>query len=171
MIRSKHPFLHKQRLPGSWRGTDLYSEGVTEREPFRIKIKVRQYELDSLGHVNHAVYHSYGEVARVEALERAAGGRDGLRTENLSPVLLESRIVYRRELRAGDTVEVTCETRFGNGKIFHITNGIYKLDGTLAAEITCTLGLMDLERRKLVDNPRGRFEQAGLDLGLLTTSG
>jgi acyl-CoA thioester hydrolase len=143
---------------------------VTEREPFRIQIKVRHYELDSLGHVNHAVYHSYGEVARLEAMEKATGGRGGLRAQNLSPVLLESHIVYRRELRGGDVVEVTCDAKFGSGKTFHMTNSIYKLDGTLSAEITCTLGLMDLQRRKLVEDPRGRFEQAGVDLKVLTTS-
>lgn len=143
---------------------------MTQREPFRIQIKVRDYELDSLGHVNHAVYHSYGEVARIEAMEKARGGRGGLRAENLSPVLLEAHIVYRRELRAGDVVEVTCDTKFADGKIFHIANGIYKIDGTLSAEITCTLGLMDLQRRKLVEDPRGRFERAGLDLKVLTTS-
>jgi acyl-CoA thioester hydrolase len=143
---------------------------VAEREPFRIQIKVRQYELDTLGHVNHAVYHSYGEVARLEALEKAAGDPDGFRAENISPVMLESHIVYRRELRAGDVVTVTSETEFGSGKVFHIKHRISKLDGTLAAEITGTLGLMDLERRKLVDDPRGRFERAGFDLKVLTTS-
>jgi acyl-CoA thioester hydrolase len=144
---------------------------VTVREPFRIQIKVRQYELDSLGHLNHAVYHSYGEVARIEALERAGGGKDGLRAENISPVLLESHIVYRRELRGGDVVDVTSEVEFGSGKVFYIKHEIYKRDGTLSAEIKCTLGLMDLEGRKLVDDPRGRLERAGFDLKMLTTSG
>lgn len=143
---------------------------MSEREPFRIQIKVRHYELDTLGHLNHAVYHSYGEVARIEALDQASGGRENLRSENLSPVLLESHIVYRRELRAGDVVEVTAEVEFGDGKVFYTKHQISKLDGTLAAEITCTLGLMDLERRKLVDDPRGRFEGAGFDLKVLTTS-
>ncbi|GLY71023.1 acyl-CoA thioesterase [Amycolatopsis taiwanensis] len=143
---------------------------MSEREPFRIQVKVRHYELDTLGHLNHAVYHSYGEVARIEAMEQASGGRDNLRTENLSGVLLESHIVYRQEIRGGDVVEVTAEFEFGDGKVFHATHQICKLDGTLAAEITCTLGLMDLERRKLVDDPRGRLERAGFDLKVLTTS-
>lgn len=143
---------------------------MSERASFRIQIKVRHYELDTLGHLNHAVYHSYGEVARMEALEKASGGRDGLRSENLSPVLLESHVTYRRELRGGDVVEVTAEIEFGSGKAFRTKHEIVKLDGTVAAEITCTLGLMDLERRKLVDDPRGRFERAGFDLKLLTTS-
>ena len=140
---------------------------MTDREPFRTRIKVRHYELDTLGHLNHAVYHSYGEVARLELLE-AAGALKGL--PGVASVLLETHVVFRRELRAGDEVDVTCDVEFGSGKTFRMNSNIIKLDGTLAAEITCTLGLMDLEIRKLVADPRGRFEAAGADLKLLSTS-
>jgi acyl-CoA thioester hydrolase len=140
---------------------------VNDREPFRTRIKVRQYELDALGHLNHAVYHSYGEVARLEAL--TAAGDERLRAAHLGPVLLESRIVYHRELRLGDEVDVTCEVSFGEGKVFWMTNRIIKLDGTLSAEIHCTLGLMDLERRKLVADPKGHFERTLADIKVLST--
>ncbi|NIH82290.1 acyl-CoA thioesterase [Amycolatopsis viridis] len=139
---------------------------MTQREPFRVEIKVRHYELDTLGHLNHAVYHSYGEVARTEALDQAGGA--ALREQHLAPVLLESHIVFRREIRAGETVYVGCVAKFGTGKTFHMTNDLHKTDGTLAAEITCTLGLMDLRRRKLVDDPRGHLERAGVDLSVFT---
>ncbi|ROS39963.1 acyl-CoA thioester hydrolase [Amycolatopsis thermoflava] len=152
-------------VPARGGSVSLYSGSVTEREPFRVEIKVRHYELDTLGHLNHAVYHSYGEVARIEAMELAGGGK--LREENVSPVLLESHIVFRREIRGGETVYATCEAKFGTGKTFRMTNNILKADGTLSAEITSTLGLMDLERRKLVEDPRGRFERAGVDLSVL----
>jgi acyl-CoA thioester hydrolase len=147
-----------------------YSGAVTEREIFRTRLKVRHYELDTLGHLNHAVYHSYGEVARLELFELAGGLGQGMRDAKLASVLLESHISFRRELRAGDIVEVTCETKFGSGKTFQMDSNIYKLDGTLSAEITCTVGLMDLERRKLVDDPRGRLVLAGVDPKVLSTS-
>jgi acyl-CoA thioester hydrolase len=92
-----------------------------------------------------------------------------MREANLASVLLESHISFRRELRAGDTVEVTCEPKFGSGKTFRMDSGIYKSDGTLAAEITCTLGLMDLDKRKLVEDPLGRFARAGVDTGMLSS--
>jgi acyl-CoA thioester hydrolase len=140
---------------------------VTDREPFRTRIKVRHYELDTLGHLNHAVYHSYGEVSRLELLEQA-GVLHGLK--GFAAVLLESHIVFRREIRASEELDVTCDAKFGSGKTFSMDTNIYKADGTLAAEITCTLGLMDLERRKLVADPRGRFAEAGADLKLLSTA-
>lgn len=139
-------------------------------EPFKVRIKVRHYELDTLGHLNHAVYHSYGEVARLELMEQAGVLTGGLPRENLGVVLLGSTISFRRELRAGDSVDVTCSGKFGGGKTFRLDSDFYKLDGTLAAELTCTLGLMDLDLRKLVDDPRGRFAAAGVDTALLDTA-
>lgn len=160
--------LRHHRRCGS--GPANYSGSVTEREPFRVQIKVRHYELDTLGHLNHAVYHSYGEVARLELMEKAGLLDSGMREERLAAVLLESHISFRRELRAGDVVDVTCEPKFGEGKTFRMDSVIYKADGATAAEITCTLGLMDLERRKLVADPLGRIEKAGVDVNVLTNS-
>jgi acyl-CoA thioester hydrolase len=59
---------------------------------------------------------------------------------------------------------------FGSGKTFRMDSTICKLDGTVSAEITCTLGLMDLERRKLVDDPRGHLERGGVDMKMLSTA-
>lgn len=137
---------------------------VSDLENFSTRIKVRHYELDTLGHLNHAVYHQYGEVARLEWFEAAGGGGNGLLAAKISPVLLESHIRFRRELRAGDVVDVSCDVSFGDRKTFRMDSEIRKLDGTLAAEIECTVGVLDLERRKLVDDPRGQFRRAGLDV-------
>lgn len=41
---------------------------------FESRFRVRSYELDGFGHLNHAVYFNYFEQARFEAL--AAGGLD-----------------------------------------------------------------------------------------------
>jgi acyl-CoA thioester hydrolase len=41
---------------------------------------------------------------------------------------------------------------------------ITRLDGTLAAEITGTLGMLDLAARKLVADPRAALASAGVDV-------
>ena len=38
-------------------------------KPARFQLKVRHYEVDQYGHVNHAQYVHYLEVARIEALD------------------------------------------------------------------------------------------------------
>ncbi|MPZ00630.1 MAG: thioesterase [Actinophytocola sp.] len=130
-------------------------------EQFSVRIKVRHYELDTLGHLNHAVYHQYGEVARLEWFHAARGDGNGFADRNIAPVLLETRVKFRRELREDDTVDVTLDVTFGDGKTFGMYSEIRKLDGTVAAEIECVLGLMDLDRRKLIRNPKEQFVDAG----------
>ncbi|GAA1190899.1 acyl-CoA thioesterase [Prauserella alba] len=143
---------------------------MTEREPFSIQAKVRTYELDPNGHLNHAVYHQYGEVARTE-LAVAAGVTEGLIKQGIGIVMLESHIRFRRELRFGDEATVSCVARFEEDKkVFWMDNVITKLDGTVSAEIESTLGLMDLEKRKLVPAPMERIRDAGVDLDLLRGS-
>lgn len=138
---------------------------------FVIRLKVRHYELDTLGHLNHAVYHQYAEVARLEWFESVGGGdglvegADGLGAggnATVSPVMLETRVRFRRELRAGDEVDISCDVSFGEGKTFRMDSKIHKLDGTLAAEVEGVFGVMDLERRKLVDSPLEAFRAAGI---------
>lgn len=129
---------------------------------------MRSYELDALGHLNQAVYHSYAEVARVEAFIAAGVSWDDLVATGVGPVMLASQINFRRELRGGEKVDVTCELKFGDGKTFVVDQRILKVDGTLSAEISSVIGLMDLSARKLLEDPRAVLEKAGLDLSGLS---
>lgn len=147
-------------------GGRSYSGRVT----FCIRIAVRSYELDALGHVNHAVYHSYAEVARFEGFAAAGCGFEELTAAGYGPVMLESHIVFRRELVGRDVVDVTCEVKFGTGKTFQLEQVITKADGTVAAEITSTAGIMDLKARKLVDDPRALLESIGADLRVVSAA-
>jgi acyl-CoA thioester hydrolase len=134
---------------------------------FSTRIEVRGYELDALGHVNHAVYHQYAEVARTKAFGAAGCDWDSLVDRRTAPVLLSTTVHFRRELRANDVVDVTCTAKFGTGKTFTLEQMITKADGTLAAEVHCVIGVMDLDARKLFPDPRAVLEAAGLDVALL----
>ncbi|MGW5200898.1 acyl-CoA thioesterase [Streptomyces spiralis] len=135
-------------------------------EPFSVRVTVRGYETDVQGHLNQAVYLNYAEHARWSLL-RAAGIRQaGLIARGIGPVALETTIRYRRELLAGDEVDVTCAFEWGGGRTFRIEQTIRKLDGTVAAEITAVGGLMDLTARKLVADPQERFKELTTDPAL-----
>lgn len=142
--------------------------------PFSVRIAVRTYELDALGHVNQAVYHSYAEHARGELFRAAGCPMDGMVGASAAPVLLASQIRFLRELRIGDEVDVSAEIAFGAGRTFTLDSVITKLDGTVSAEIGCTLGLLDLTARRLLPDPAGRLAAAATDptlLGLPTNPG
>lgn len=73
----------------------------------RSTIRVRFAELDPYGHVNHAVYVTYCEVARVEALEAAGIDLHQLQRDGWQLVVTEVAARYRRAAVGGDTLEVT----------------------------------------------------------------
>jgi acyl-CoA thioester hydrolase len=124
---------------------------------FSVRIGVRNYELDTLGHVNQAVYHSYAEHCRVSMFRAAGCAPEAMRELGFAPALLASEARYLRELRDGDEVEVTASIEFGAGKTFVMRNELTKLDGTLAATVSSTMGLLDLSARKLLTGPRERI--------------
>jgi acyl-CoA thioester hydrolase len=130
---------------------------------FAVRIAVRGYELDTQGHLNQAVYLQYAEHARWECLRAAGLPGDKLLATGAGPVQLECTLRFRRELRGGDEVDVTCEFHFGEGKTFRIRQEIRKIDGTLAAEITSVCGLLDLEERRLITDPAGRLRSLAGD--------
>lgn len=136
-------------------------------EPYRVRVTVRGYELDTQGHLNQAVYLQYAEHARWEYLRAAGISQDRLLASGIGPVVLETTIRYLRELRGGDDVDVTCA--FGwtsaapgpgeptSAKTFRMMQTLVTADGTLAADITAVGGLLDLTARRLVADPRARL--------------
>lgn len=126
-------------------------------EPFIVRVVVRGYELDTQGHLNQAVYLSYAEHARWEFLRSAGITQDALLASGVGPVALENTIRYRRELRGGDEVDVSCEFALGERRTFQIKQQITTADGQVAAEITCIAGLLNLAERTLVSDPATHF--------------
>lgn len=124
---------------------------------FSVPVRVRGYELDTQGHLNQAVYAQYAEHCRWELLREAGVAQEKLIADGVGPVVLESTIKYRRELRGGDEVTVDCAFEWSAGKTFRIRQEIRRIDGVLSAEVVVVGGLLDLRERKLVADPGARF--------------
>jgi acyl-CoA thioester hydrolase len=121
-----------------------------------VDVEVRNYELDTQGHVNSAVYLMYGEHARCRRLESLGVGPGVLTGRDVGLVLLELTIKYLRELRAGDAVTVSCKLVFpdADGKTFLFDHHLHRVDGVPVADIRRTAGLLNLSTRRLIENPR-----------------
>jgi YbgC/YbaW family acyl-CoA thioester hydrolase len=76
---------------------------------FESSFRVRSYELDGLGHLNHAVYLNYFEQARFDALEAGGNPPARLRAEEWAIHVVRVEVDYRRECRLGD--RLTASTR------------------------------------------------------------
>ncbi|SDC79605.1 acyl-CoA thioesterase [Actinokineospora iranica] len=136
-------------------------------EPFTVRIVVRGYELDIQGHLNQAVYLLYCEHARWESMRAAGITTDVLAASGGGPAVLENTMRYHRELRGGDEVDVTCEWVWGTGKTFRVNQTITLADGTLVADLTSVVGVIDTAVRKLVASPAEHFRSLAKDPAVL----
>jgi acyl-CoA thioester hydrolase len=126
-------------------------------EAFSVRIRVRGYELDTQGHLNWAEYLHYAEHARWEFLAAAGITQDSLLATGFGPVVLDVSVRFRRELRGGDEVDVSCAFVFEGGKTFKIVQDFSRPDGRVAASLSSTSGLLDLRERRLMDDPDKHF--------------
>jgi acyl-CoA thioester hydrolase len=136
-------------------------------KPFTTRVTVRGYELDTQGHLNQAVYLQYAEHARWELLRTAGIPGDKLRASGVGPAQLECTLRFRRELRGGDEVDVSCAFLFSDRKVFRVEQQFRKADGTLAAELTGITGLLDLAERHLISDPAGYLRKLADDPSVL----
>jgi len=75
-------------------------------EPALWRLKVRHYEVDSYGHVNHANYAHYFETARIEALEAVGLSLGEMQRQGYLIFAADLSIKYRAPARAGETLEI-----------------------------------------------------------------
>ncbi len=73
---------------------------------YRRRFRVRQYELDSFGHVNNAVYANYMQEAAIEASVDAGFGAAWYRRSGSAWVIRQLSIRYHLPASYGDELEV-----------------------------------------------------------------
>ena len=73
---------------------------------FETKIACRPYELDSFGHINHAVYLNYFEQARWEALAAGGFSYDALWARGWEVHVVRIEVDFRSEVRLGDELRI-----------------------------------------------------------------
>jgi len=80
-------------------------------EPARLQLKVRHYEVDQYGHVNHAQYVHYLEVARIEALDALGLSLPEMRRQGYLILAADLSVKYLAPARSGDTLEISTFVR------------------------------------------------------------
>jgi len=118
--------------------------------------------LDTFGHVNNATYLEIFEEARWDWIERGGFGLERIRQSGQGPVVLECSVRFRRELSNRTRVTVASRITSYAGKIGRMHQEIQLPDGNVACEADFTMGLFDLERRKLIEPTPGWLACLGL---------
>ncbi|MGO4888350.1 acyl-CoA thioesterase [Anaerobacillus sp. MEB173] len=126
-----------------------------------LKIKTKDEDMDEVGHVNNIKYVSYLEQARKKWYEYAGIPFDEMQKRNIGTVILKLDIMFLKEARLGDTLEViTKPIKIGN-KSFVLKQDIYNQRNELLTEATVTSVMFDTAAResiKVLDEIACQFE-------------
>lgn len=108
-------------------------------------ITVREYELDSFGHVNNAVYLNYAEAAKWDYFNKT-GIIAKIRNNNIFPVVMENNIRYLHELKSGDVVNITTRWKC-SGRILHFYHVLFnKTSDQISAKVQGKIMFVDYNR-------------------------
>jgi len=75
----------------------------------RFDVKVRFYELDPYGHLNHSAYIQFFETGRIELLEEVGVGLESFAARGFRFVVNRIQTSFDRPVHAGETITVETE--------------------------------------------------------------
>lgn len=146
------------------------ASGMIPPMVFTNHIEVRVSDLDMQGHVTGAAYHQYADHSRFACVQAAGISVERMLAAGFGPVNLETMLRFQRELRAGDSVEVSCDWIWDGGKTFRVEHVLTRGDGEVAATVSHVSGLLDLAARRLVPDPAAQWRKLASRPELLALS-
>jgi YbgC/YbaW family acyl-CoA thioester hydrolase len=114
------------------------------------EMKVKQEDLDAIGHVNNVHFVAYLEDARGEWYKRTGLSYEDMSVRKVGTVILKMEILFLKEARLGDTLKfMTIPKKLGN-KSFVLQQYIYNQSDELITEASITSVMFDLISRKSI---------------------
>jgi acyl-CoA thioester hydrolase len=129
---------------------------MDDNAPFALTLFARWSEMDFNQHMRNAAYLGAGEDCRMRFLESRGFTIDELRRRRLGPVVLEDRLVYKKELALldGFRVDLALAAITPDGRRMKLRNTFHReRDGALCALVESVVLWLDLETRHPVAPP------------------
>ena len=124
---------------------------MNENIQFEYEVLIREFHLDSFGHVNNAAYVQLYEEARWDFITKNGFGLDYVQKQQIGPVILDLQVRFKRELKNRETIKILSRAiEIVSPKIMVLEQSMVKADGKIASEATFTVGFFDMKERKLI---------------------
>lgn len=126
---------------------------------------ILEHHLDTFGHVNNAVYLSIYEEARWDFITRNGLGLDQILASKIGPVLLDLNLTFKSELGNREKIKIVSQARpeMRNKYVMVLDQKILKESGKVASTLTISVGMMDLQLRKLIAPTKEWLKALGLE--------
>ncbi|MEE9218644.1 MAG: acyl-CoA thioesterase [Acidobacteriota bacterium] len=145
-MRHREPIEAVRRRPRARRGSSSSSKG----RKFTYETVVRETQLDSFGHINHAWYFQLFEDARWDMITQNGYGIDKIKKTGLGPTILQIKIRYREELQVRQRIRIESQCVSYKRTIGTLVQRMFNETGDVCCTAEFIIGLLDINRRKLV---------------------
>lgn len=129
---------------------------MNDAVPYSLSLFARWSEMDFNQHMRNAAFLGASEDCRTRFLEERGFGVHELQRRRLGPVVLEDKLVYRKELGLLEAyrVELVLAAITRDGRRMKLRNVLHReRDGALAATVESVVLWLDLEARKPIVPP------------------
>ena len=129
---------------------------------FKYPIIIQETELDVFGHVNNASYFVLLENARWDLLNKTGMSLGYIREQNIGPVILDINIRFIKELKARQEITIETQIISFEKKIGKLAQRMVQ-DDEVFCEAMFTIGVFDLQQRKLLYPTKDQLKLLGVD--------
>ncbi|MFK8137546.1 MAG: acyl-CoA thioesterase [Bdellovibrionales bacterium] len=132
---------------------------------FYYDLKIREFHIDTLRHVNNATYISIFEEARWDLVTSRGYGLKEVQKFKKSPIVLEIDIKFHKEVVNRENVKIETTMLGYKSKVGKLQQSLLGENGEVSCVAIFTIGFFDLVERKLIE-PSPEWRQAiALDEG------
>ena len=138
---------------------DVHSSFITHNymamENIYYEGQVMWAQVDANNHLRHSAYADMAAQARLNLLNRIGLTFSEFSRQHMGTVLFREELIYLREIRLDDYVQVTVALTRATGDYsrFSFRHEIYRFDGTKSAVINVDGAWIDTQKRKLTPIP------------------
>ena len=118
-------------------------------EEFKFEYQIQEKDLDIFGHVNNANYFIIFEMARWDFITKNGFGLERVMKEQRGPVLLESKVRFRKELKNRDQIIIHSQAEEYDGRFLTLHQQM-KRDQRLCCDAHFKIAFFDTAARKML---------------------
>lgn len=132
---------------------------------YEYELTILEHHLDTFGHVNNAVYLELYEEARWDFITKNNLGMKEILESKIGPVLLDLSMTFKSELKNREKIKIISQARpeMRNKYVMILDQKMINEDGKVASTLTISVGMMDLNARKLISPTAEWFKALGLE--------
>lgn len=132
---------------------------------YEYELTILEHHLDTFGHVNNAIYLELYEEARWDFITKNNLGMKEILESKIGPVLLDLNMTFKSELKNREKIKIVSQARpeMRNKYVMILDQKMINEDGKVASTLTISVGMMDLNARKLISPSALWLKALGLE--------